>query len=163
MDIDTETPIDSNSQFSIVLPLPYRCLLLVCIGILGWATNLHGLYFLGVDTGYALDIRRSGSMDNGYENLTASSSRMNRGTATFAHPSSLYRPIYKIFITYGALIVTSWLLFRLLSGDETDSSKIIPSLTFLAVLVSLFWPFPFSQKQERYTFLRYANVCRWFH
>jgi hypothetical protein len=172
MDIDTETPIDSKSLFSIVLPLPYRCLLLVGIGILGWATNLHGLYFLGVDTGYTLNIRRSSfsSMDNVYENLAiptaVSSSRVNRGTTTFARPSTLYGPIYKIFITYGVLVFTSWLLFRLLSGDspdEMDSSKIIPSLTFLAVLVSLFWPFSFAQKQERYTFLRCADLSRTFH
>jgi len=164
MDIDTEPTIDSNSQFSIIFPLPYRCLMLVGIGILGWATNLHGLHFLGVDTSHVLDIRRYNTVEIGYESppipTTVSSSRLHRGATAFAHPSSLYRPIYKIFITYGVLILTSWLLFRLMSSSsptEMDSSKIIPSLTFFAILISLFWPWSFSQRHERYTFLRYAS------
>lgn len=165
MDIGTETPADSDSQFSLVLPLPYRCMLLVGIGILGWATNLQGLYFLGVDTSYALDIRRPGSMDNGYESLsipnTASSSRMTRGTTSYAHPSTLYRPIYKIFAYYSVLTLASWLLFRLVSADskdDIDSSKFILSLTIFIITVSLFWPWSSAQKHERYTFLRLVHL-----
>ena len=42
--------------FSAHFPLPFRVLFLGCLGILGWATNLHGLTALGIDAASALEL-----------------------------------------------------------------------------------------------------------
>ena len=147
MDIGTEVPVDTNSQFSIAFPLPYRCLVLVGIGILGWATNLQGLYFLGIDTGYALNIRSASSGLRTRDGLAA----------TFAHPSTLYKPVYRLFAVYAVLLFTSWLLFFLSSTGatpSTDSVKFIPSLTIISLLILLVAPLSILHRHERTTFLR---------
>ena len=42
-----ELPIEA--PFAASFPLPYRVFVLSGLGILGWATNLHGLHALGID------------------------------------------------------------------------------------------------------------------
>lgn len=152
MDIDTELPLDTNSHFSIVFPLPYRCLCLVGIGILGWASNLQGLYFLGIDTGYALNIRS-----------TNTGLRTREGLATtFAHPSTLYKPVYRLFLIYAVITLTSWLFFFLSSSGAsptTDSVKFIPSLTIISLLILLMAPWSILYRRERATFLRASLRC----
>lgn len=158
MDIDTEPLVDTNSYFSVVFPLPYRCLFLVGIGILGWATNLHGLYFLGIDTGYALDIRRyNDTISQSRIPLGVSNGHLNDRSTPFAHPSTLYRPLYKILVSYGAITAISWLFFRQATAgftSLTDSSKYIPSLTFVIIVMLLISPWSLFQRHERFTFLR---------
>lgn len=44
-------------EFSLGFPLPFRVLFLLGFAILLWATNLHILHLLGLDTSYILDFR----------------------------------------------------------------------------------------------------------
>lgn len=161
MDIDTEPYNDTNSRFSVVFPLPYRCLVLVGIGILGWATNLQGLYFLGIDTGHALDIRRQGiTTSSGLDGLGIPMSHSNSRSVSYVHPSTLYRPVYRLFLIYAAFTAASWIFFRFTTAGlaaTTDPAKYIPSITFIIIIATLLSPWSFPQRQERFTFLRQAQ------
>jgi hypothetical protein len=154
MDIDTEPSLETYSRFSLVFPLPYRCLFLIGIGILGWATNLQGLYFLGVDTGYALDIHRNNAVrDTGDASRTPSIYEQTQHT----HPGSLYKPVYRVFMLFSSLVFSSWLLFRYLSAGTSsgaDSVKIIPTVTFIIIIAITICPLPILHSHERFTFLR---------
>jgi len=162
MDIDTKPTLNTGSQsasdlaFSAAFPLPYRSLFLIGAGILGWATNLHFLSVLGVDTGYALEIRR-GSSHNGLHSPLPSTSRNSRYLNFFAHPGSLYRPIYQVFAYYTMWTLLSWFLFHLWTGarpDVVDKYKYMPTATAVLVLAVLFCPFNILFKAERAVFLR---------
>jgi hypothetical protein len=161
MDIDTEPLVDTNSHFSVVFPLPYRCLVLVGIGILGWATNLHGLYFLGIDTGHALDIRRQEtSTSTALGSLRTSTGLHSSRSISYAHPSTLYGPIYRLFLIYASFTAASWLFFRITTAglaSTTDSAKYIPSVTFIIIIATLLSPWLFPHRQERFTFLRQVS------
>ncbi|PVG02503.1 EXS-domain-containing protein [Serendipita vermifera] len=153
MDIDTDAPLIPSSHFSTVFPLPYRCLFLVGVGMLGWATNLQGLYFLGIDTGFVLDIRRNSSGTE-WDNTSLTGFR----SANYAHPSVLYRPIYKLFLLYAIFFSASWLAFHLMASEGLNT-KLIPSLSFIVLLIALISPLPLAHKQERFTFLRATMRC----
>ncbi|KAG8785587.1 hypothetical protein FRB91_006494 [Serendipita sp. 411] len=156
MDIDTGAPIDTNSHFSVIFPLPYRCLFLVGVGILGWATNLQGLYFLGVDTGYALDLKRSTGSDIGLE------THATHNVPSYLHPATLHKPIYRIFAVYSIFTFFSWVFFRFMSAGSAatiDSSKFIPSLTIIVILLALISPWPLFHRHDRMTFLRASLRC----
>ena len=45
--------VGDEISFSTSFPLPYRVLVLGAVGVLGWATNLHGLTLLGIDAASA--------------------------------------------------------------------------------------------------------------
>ena len=162
MDIDTKPTLNTGSQsasdlaFSAAFPLPYRSLFLIGAGILGWATNLHFLSVLGVDTGYALEIRRGSSQHVSHSPLP-SASRNSRYFNSFAHPGSLFRPVYKIFTFYATWTGLSWFLFRLWTGTKPDvinEYKAMPTVTAVLVLAVLFCPFNILYKAERTVFLR---------
>ena len=51
-----EAAFRDEIAFSTNFPLPYRVLALGAVGILGWATNLHGLNLLGIDAATALEL-----------------------------------------------------------------------------------------------------------
>ena len=162
MDIDTKPTLNTGSQsasdlaFSAAFPLPYRSLFLIGAGILGWAANLHFLSVLGVDTGYALEIRR-GSSHNGQHSPLPSMSRNSRYLNSFAHPGSLYKPIYQIFVYYAMWTFLNWFLFHLWTGARpniVDEYKYMPTITAALILVVLFCPFNILYKAERTVFLR---------
>lgn len=160
MDIDTEPNTGSQSvsdlAFSATFPLPYRSLFLIGAGILGWATNLHFLSVLGVDTGHALEIRR-GSSQHAPHSPLPSTSRSSRYINFFAHPGSLYRPVYRIFAYYAMWTFLSWFLFRLWTGAKPgviDEYKTMPSITAIFIIAVLFCPFNILYKAERAVFLR---------
>ncbi|KDQ21866.1 hypothetical protein BOTBODRAFT_150872 [Botryobasidium botryosum FD-172 SS1] len=171
MDIDSENlPRDAGaldlSAFNASFPLPYRVLLLAGAGIACWVTNLHILYLLGIDTAFALDIRR--------DNKPSPQSPPSMSTAarqpppgplnfnSFAHPATLYPPVYKLLITYTAWISVGWIAFRLATrGDAElmDDYKIFPIITTLGALFALLCPFNLFQKRERTIFLQCVRRC----
>jgi hypothetical protein len=162
MDIDTKPTLNTGSQaasdlaFSATFPLPYRGLFLIGAGILGWATNLHFLSVLGVDTGHALEIRRGNPQHVPHSPLP-SASRHSRYFNFFALPGSLYRPIYQMFTYYAIWTFLSWFLFRLWTGakaDIVDKFKIMPTVTAVLILAVLFCPFNILHRTERTVFLR---------
>ena len=139
--------------FSAAFPLPFRVLCLVGLGILGWATNLHGLYLWNVDAAAALDL-------NNYDGYRLTSplptDRRNPGWKQIQHSSQTYRPVYRVFIAYSLWGLSCWLLFRYATrGDiaKVDEWKFVPAVAILCVLTVLVCPFPILYKQERDKFL----------
>lgn len=150
MDID-HLELTSSTHY----PVPFRCIFLVGIGIFFWATNLHILYLLGIDTGSTLDIRNPSSGFNEQSSTLSSPppSRLN----SFVHPSTLYRPIYRLGFIYSLVGLIGWLAFSTLTkGDPVlvDKYRHIPFLTAFALLAIIFSPLNHFQKRERYAFLQ---------
>lgn len=131
-------------------PLPYRALVLVGLGILGWATNLHGLDACGIDVVAAMDLRTDANAANPVMPVHHS--------AAFSHSKTvaLYHAAYRIFLTYAAFCFVSWALFRLVTlGDPilVDYYGYIPVMTALAILVILVWPGNIVCRHEREKFM----------
>ncbi|KAG2119840.1 EXS family-domain-containing protein [Suillus discolor] len=133
-------------------PLPFRVLLLIGLGILGWATNLHGLHLLGIDAGSALEL----SSGRTFLPTNSSSSRVSLSLRLS------YMPVYRLFAGYATWCFAGWSFFRLATHSNTmlvDTFKYIPSLSSLGVLTTLICPFELCQKRERDMFLQSAARC----
>ncbi|RPD74255.1 EXS-domain-containing protein [Lentinus tigrinus ALCF2SS1-7] len=144
--------------FSSAFPLPFRVLCLVGLGILGWATNLHGLHLWHIDAAGVLDLNNY----DGYR-LTSPLPTDRRAGWKGAHYSlQAHRPVYKLFVTYFVWTFACWLVFRYATrGDieSVDSFKFIPALASLCVLTALMCPFNVLYKHERDKFLAAIHRC----
>lgn len=141
----TDLDIASTAAF----PLPFRVLFLIGVGILGWATNLHGLDVLGVDTVTAMDLRT----DEGYLPRSLPS---RLGGFRLLSESTNYAPIYRLFTTYSVWSFFSWVFFRYATYGNVqlvDLFAYIPAISTLFVLAVLISPFDIFQKRERDMFL----------
>ena len=159
-----QSPLNSDSSlgqelfFSAAFPLPFRVLCLAGLGILGWATNLHVLHSLGLDPVAALDLhlyRHDG------HRLTASgpstTARVFGWKLSLDSGSSIYMPVYRLFLTYSVCVFSAWLVWwHATHTDYTlvDVFKFIPALAALFVLTALICPFNVFEKGERDRFLR---------
>lgn len=135
--------------FAASFPLPFRVLFLAGFGILCWATNLHGLSLLGIDVATALGTGSRETQPYPLPLRPATSHHLSSG-------STLYRPVYRLFVLYAAWCLSGWLLFRYLVHDDSasvDVYKFIPLICSLVVLMILISPFRFAYKRERDTFL----------
>ncbi|EUC64072.1 ER retention-like protein [Rhizoctonia solani AG-3 Rhs1AP] len=144
-------------------PLPYRVFLLVGLGILFWATNLHVLHLLGIDTIWVLDLRR--------DKIQSSSPPTPLPTARAPHipydlfsleAINLYKSVYKIFVVYAAWVGIGWVYFRLITAGDAeamDMYKILPALTGIGLVVGLVCPLDVLMKRERVRFLRSLWRC----
>ncbi|KAI4528580.1 EXS-domain-containing protein [Schizophyllum commune Loenen D] len=139
MDVDID-------GWTLVLPLPFRALLLIGVGILAWATNLHGLYYFRIDAATALDLRPH--------------SAASPLPATHDHPpppQALYAPIYRLFVSYATWCFACWFVFYALSrGDpvRVDVYGWIPAFCTLGVLLALFAPLDIFERTQRRRFVR---------
>jgi len=139
MDINNPdaSPEGLVSSFSAVFPLPFRVLSLVGLGGLCWATNLHILVSLGVDSAQALQISHHKALNG----LPAHSSPYLPPDSP--HPPTLYRPIYRIVGTYISFVASGWLLFYLLTQGDISSlnaTKWVPAICFTVILLSIVLP-----------------------
>ena len=137
--------------FSSAFPLPFRVLCLVGLGILGWATNLHGLHLWNIDAAGVLDL----NTHDGYR-LTSPLPLDRRAGWKGAHHGASARPVYRLFGAYAAWTVACWLVFRSATrGDveSVDGFKFVPALAALCVLTALVCPFDVLYKRERDRFL----------
>ncbi|CDO75340.1 hypothetical protein BN946_scf184966.g8 [Trametes cinnabarina] len=147
--------------FSAAFPLPFRVLCLIGLGILGWATNLHGLHLWQVDAVGTLEL---GAAGDGYR-ITSPlpTDRRNRGwKSTEFYGAAAYRPIYKVFIAYSAWTFACWLVYRLATHKDVslvDSYKFVPAIAMLSVLTVLVCPFNVFYKHERDKFLLAVHRC----
>ncbi|KAI0703376.1 EXS-domain-containing protein [Cerioporus squamosus] len=144
--------------FSSAFPLPFRVLCLVGLGILGWATNLHGLHLWNIDAAGVLDLN---SYD-GYRLTSPLPTDRRAGWKTAHHLSQAHRPVYKLFVTYSAWTFACWLVFRFATRrdiESVDSFKFIPALASLCVLTALVCPFNVLYKHERDKFLGAIHRC----
>ncbi|PSR79662.1 hypothetical protein PHLCEN_2v6963 [Hermanssonia centrifuga] len=144
--------------FSANFPLPFRVLALGALGILGWATNLHGLNLLGLEAANALELSTHQA-----HRLTSSSvpntplPTARAGWKVIPHPSTIYGPVYKLFFQYSAVCLVGWALYRHATRGEfelVDIFKFVPAVTTLCLFMILVSPFNFAEKRERDKFLQ---------
>ncbi|KAG1746222.1 EXS family-domain-containing protein [Suillus lakei] len=146
--------MDSGDAVSLStsFPLPFRVLFLIGLGILAWATNLHGLHLLGIDAGSALELHSC----RAFLPTTSSFSRAS------SSPRVSYVPVYRLFAGYATWCFVGWSFFRLVTHSNTmlvDTFKYVPALSSLGVLTTLICPFELCQKRERDLFLQSAARC----
>ena len=153
--------VGDEITFSTNFPLPYRVLVLGAVGVLGWATNLHGLNAMGIDAATALELRtrqtthRSTNSSSSPESATTPLPTHN-GWKLVAHPSSIYRPVYKLFLQYSLVTLASWAVFHhAVDGklESVDMFKFIPAVTMIFLFMLLVCPFDVFEKRERDKFL----------
>lgn len=147
----------SEIPFAATFPLPFRVLVLIGLGIVGWAANLHGLHALGVDGPLALDLRAPG---HGLGTTPSSPLPLARertpSQRLHPHPRTVYEPIYKLGATYGVWTLGAWLVFRVLTNGEpklVDVFKYVPALAVLGVVIVLSCPWDICRKRERDLFI----------
>jgi hypothetical protein len=148
--------LDEQSQipFSASFPLPFRVLFLAGMGMLGWATNLHGLDLLGVDAVSAMELRaydrsrlRSPLPDR------HSGLAFNAGGHAGWHRASVYR----LLRPYTLWCLLSWALFRYATRDHwvlVDMFRFIATVCGLGVIVVLVCPLDIFEKRMRDAFLQ---------
>src|ERR1700733_13009495 len=101
-----EDSVRVESTFPILFPLPFRVLFLAGLGILGWATDLHGLELLGIDTASTLELRAP----EGFRSRSPLPTQSSPGYKLFTQPSTPYTPVYRLFVTYSVWCFLSWSL-----------------------------------------------------
>lgn len=127
------------TSLSDYVPLPFRVLSLISLGILCWAFNLHVLHILGIDTSFLLDIRSPSD------------------ASEYLHPSKLYRPIYQLAAVSLTWTTLAWFIgFRLFADSDGDSSagRLAAAFTWLVPLIVLLLPVDRFRRAERFMFLR---------
>lgn len=151
---------------SAFIPLPFRALALVGVGLLCWATNLHILHLLGIDVATVLETRSQKiplSTPSSPPHGSPSESPIPLAPAysphTIASSSSstaLYPAIYRLFVIYAAWVLITYVAFKMaINGDMRlmNRSRGIVTLASVGVVVGLFCPFNILQKRERDTFM----------
>ncbi|KAJ7497455.1 EXS family-domain-containing protein [Mycena latifolia] len=141
----------------ISFPLPFRVLVLAGLGILGWATNLHGLDLLGVDVVTAMDLRVDANSSNSHL-----PPHLAGGPKPPSHPSVIYTAVYRLFAAYSIWCFFSWAAFRYLTYGNmrlVDAFGYIPAISALVVLLVLILPVDAFYKRERDKFLHAIRRC----
>ncbi|KAF5370663.1 hypothetical protein D9758_001936 [Tetrapyrgos nigripes] len=130
-------------SYAVSFPLPYRVLSLVGLGILGWATNLHGIDILGIDVVSTLALDTRSSTGDVFSKHTRTA-------------SDIYKTVYKIAALYASWCFVSWITFRSAAGSDVslvDVFGYVPAVSALLVLLVLVCPFDILYKSERDKFL----------
>jgi hypothetical protein len=133
-------------------PLPFRVLALAGLGVLGWATNLHGLDLLGVDAVAAMDLRVDANQPNAHL-----PPHLSGGPKHPSQPSIIYTAVYQLFAAYSLWCFISWAMFRYLTYGNmslVDAFGYIPAISALVVILVLICPIDAFYKRERDKFLQ---------
>ncbi|KAF9300395.1 protein-ER retention protein [Mortierella antarctica] len=158
-------------DFSGTVPLPYRVLLMGCIGIFAWASNIHILAHLRVDVSNLLF--SSPPLSGLYNN---SGSRHRDKFASKSSPlSALYRSIYTLGAGFLAMtLINMWMYKWVVAGSGTNVASsgavdarggmgqkgnpragiMVPILGYITIVVMIFAPINVLFKKERFRFLR---------
>ncbi|KAH7911970.1 EXS family-domain-containing protein [Hygrophoropsis aurantiaca] len=134
---------------AVTFPLPFRVLFMVGMGIIGWATNLHGLQLQSIDAVSALELRPSP-----YLPLSSPSPS--------SHSLPVYKPVYRLFTWYTLWCLLAWILYRVATHSNiylVDIFRYIPAVCSLGVLTALICPFDIFQKRARDAFLSALQRC----
>ncbi|ESK96547.1 protein-er retention protein [Moniliophthora roreri MCA 2997] len=155
----SEPNYDNQIPYSVFFPLPYRVLFLVGLGVVGWATNLHGLDMLDVDAHAVLELR-----SNDYFSLPRASPRQRHDSfRTFQTDSSLhYKNVYRIAAGYCLWVSATWLIYAYCTqGDPSlaDSYGYLPGIATLFTIFILLCPFHIFYRHERDKFLHGLRRC----
>ncbi|KAH9858765.1 EXS-domain-containing protein [Lenzites betulinus] len=146
-----------ETYFAAAFPLPFRVLALVGLGILGWATNLHGLHASHIDAAGTLDLAHAAH--DGRRRRLASPLPTDRGWRAGAPP---HRAVYGVFAAYTGCTAAAWLAFRVATCADAglvDGFKFVPGLAMLCVLTALVCPFNVLHRPEREQFLQAVHRC----
>lgn len=139
-DVDALAGLSSVSKsLSASFPLPFRILVLVSLGALCWALDLHVLHLMGIDTAVVLDIR---SPANASEHI---------------HPSTLYPPVYQLAACLAVWTGLCWILgFQVVAGGDGESAvgKTIAAMSLFLAAALLFLPAERLKKSERMLLIR---------
>ena len=131
-------------------PLPFRVLVLVGLGILGWATNVHGLQAHNIDVVGAMDFGHPPKSPNNIPDRRRDSHRHRRETPP-------YVTIYAMCLVYFIWVFMAWSVYvSAMHGvpQTADTYKYIASVAILVILAVLICPFEGMFKRERDQFLR---------
>ncbi|KAI0630317.1 EXS-domain-containing protein [Trametes polyzona] len=149
-----------ETYFSAAFPLPFRVLCLVGLGILGWATNLHGLHIWRIDAAGTLDLTPSTYDARRLTSPLPTADR--RGWRHAPAPAPPHRAVYRVFATYAGWTLACWLAFRVATHEDValvDRYKFVPALAVLFVLTALVCPFDVLYKHERDRFIQAVHRC----
>lgn len=137
---DTLAALSSVSHsLSAIFPLPFRILVLVSLGTLCWALNLHVLHLIGIDTAAILDVR---SPTNANEHI---------------HPSKLFPPVYQLAACLAAWTGLCWILgFKVIAGGDGEAAtgKAIAAMSLFLAIAMLFLPADRLKRVERMMLVR---------
>jgi len=148
--------------FSALFPLPYRVLFLGGLGILGWATNVHGLTAFGIDAAATLELNTHHQPQRLTTSGTDALPTTRSGWKFVAHPSMVYSPIYRLFVQYTAVTLVGWLMYRHATHGDielVDVFKFIPAVTLLILAMLLVSPFNVAERKERDKFIHSVYRC----
>ncbi|KAI7831540.1 EXS family-domain-containing protein [Gamsiella multidivaricata] len=164
-------------DFSGTVPLPYRVLLMGCIGMFAWASNLHLLSQLRVDVSNLLF--SSPPLSGVYTNHPRHSRDkfVNKSTPL----SALCRSIYSLGMLFLVVVlINMWMYKWVVAGSEGKDQRsnggkvptatdikggmgsmgnprvgiMVPIFGYLTIFVLVFLPLNVMFKKERYRFLR---------
>jgi hypothetical protein len=141
--------VDNQVPLAATFPLPFRVLFLVALGVLGWATNLHGLQLLGIDAPSAL----------GFHTSTSHLPLRSPSSGGHLPARSFYQPLYRIFIAYTVWCFAGWVLFRAATQSDTtlvDIFRYVPAVCILGAVTALVCPYDVFHKRERDWFLLFV-------
>ncbi|KAF8997345.1 EXS-domain-containing protein [Hymenopellis radicata] len=144
---------DDEINYTTAFPLPFRVLVLAGIGILGWATNLHGLEAFGIDVVDTMELR---------VDINQRPTSIRIGGFTFTPPSPLYGPVYRISAAYFGWCFLSWAIYRYATDGNflfIDVFGYIPGVSALLILFILVCPYNIFYKHERDKFLHTIRRC----
>ncbi|KAH6914364.1 EXS family-domain-containing protein [Coprinopsis sp. MPI-PUGE-AT-0042] len=162
--------MDKVDTLIIAFPLPYRVLSLVGVGLLGWATNLHGLHKLEIDVVAAMDLRTEGYPPRlPLSNLRRPSFVGGQGihsghvrSMTYLATPQIYYTMYRVVLGYSALCFVSWLMYRVASRGNAqwaDTYGWIPACTAGIMVLLLVVPHSRFFQAERHKFTQAIRRC----
>ena len=125
------------STFSVVLPLPFRVLLLLGLGAFLWASNLHVLRLLGIDAAHVLQTPKAS---------------VSASPTAFSRPPSLHPPIYSLLVAYSAWVCAGLAVYHVFTRadvDALDQYKFIPIIVYAGVLAAAILPFSKTLRSQR--------------
>ncbi|GAA5969947.1 hypothetical protein JCM3765_002318 [Sporobolomyces pararoseus] len=156
MDIDTPEisippSLTAFDDFSLRFPLPFRILLLTFLTVIGFATNLHILSSLGIDTSQVLDIR--------LDHPPSISSNGNSNPPPLVHPTKLYQPLYQLGLSGLSATSVGWLVYKALTRglgtrEEMEEWKWFPAFVAIGLTAVCFIPWNWACRRQRFMFLR---------
>ncbi|GAA5890043.1 hypothetical protein JCM8208_002681 [Rhodotorula glutinis] len=153
MDIDAPPPAGTAlSDFGLRYPLPLRIVVLSAVTALGFATNLHLLSHLGIDTAHVLDVRLEPA-----NNPSLRASLPPGAPPPYVHPTKLYPPLYSLAAAALAWATLGWVIHGALTGADPRlvvEYRLVPCIVALAVVVALCWPGNALSRPYRLRFLR---------
>ncbi|GAA5939938.1 hypothetical protein JCM3775_007154 [Rhodotorula graminis] len=150
--MDIDAPVHPGlSDFGLRYPLPLRIVVLSAVTALGFATNLHLLSHLGIDTAHVLDVRLEPA------NASSRAGLPPGAPPPYVHPTKLYPPLYSLAAATLAWAALGSLLHGALTGADPHlvvQYRLVPCLVALAVVVALCWPGNALSRPYRLRFLR---------